>query len=119
MSFDEWVCFGIPEEIIQQASSWIAELDAGNISASRQAVFLHWLDENPQNRWAFEELSEAWAKTSVLTDIETQIETPQVVPFSRQSVLSNTNPTSIQTNKDWLHFGAIALIIIGLIFANI
>ena len=70
MNFDEWICFGIPEDISQDACAWLAKLDGGNLSLSEQTEFYTWLALDPQHQWAFEELTELWAKTALLDNLK-------------------------------------------------
>ena len=81
MSVDEWVGHGIPDEIIDLAIVWIAKLDSQSLTESEKLEFYHWLDDDPMHRWAFEELSEIWAKTSLLKDKAHLIEQSQILHF--------------------------------------
>lgn len=81
MSLDGWIGVGISDEVIEQAHSWIARLDSNLITDGERLQFWHWLDESPEHRWAYEELSESWAKLSMLKDAEHQVDRSRVVAF--------------------------------------
>ena len=62
MSLDEWLGIGIPAESIDAAIDWVAKIDQQPLTSEQERVFLAWLDEQPENQWAFEEISEAWSR---------------------------------------------------------
>lgn len=66
MSLEEWLAIGVPDEIADQAMTWIARLDSEDCDRAVQEAFQQWLSADPVHLWAFEELSEFWAKTSFL-----------------------------------------------------
>lgn len=112
MSLDEWVGHGIPDEIIDLAIVWIAKLDSQNATESEKREFYQWLDDDPLHRWAFEELSEIWAKTSLLKDKAHLIEQSQVLHFP-----APTNHDSEKANS-WFKtpsYLAILFISVGLL----
>lgn len=112
MSLDEWVGYGIPEEVIKAALKWLARLDTQQISEIEQQEFFRWLDEDPTHRWAFEELSEIWAKTSILKDQEHLIEKSQVLYFPTPT---NENLANVDQVSNWLHYWTIILIFVGML----
>lgn len=103
MSFDEWLCFGIPEQIVNEASDWIAILDSKSVTIEQQQTFFIWLDEKPEHRWAFEELSEAWAKTSLLSGLESQLEQSQVLEFPHREKLVLATNSAFQKAETETH----------------
>ncbi|AWL10764.1 hypothetical protein HMF8227_00256 [Saliniradius amylolyticus] len=104
MSIDEWVGYGIPEEIIEQAISWLTRLDSGEMSDDEKALFMSWLDDDPTHRWAFEEMSTVWARTS----IRPEASVPETKP-SNKSTAPSAGYYSL------LSYITIALIALGLV----
>ncbi|MBC3765578.1 FecR/PupR family sigma factor regulator [Neptunicella marina] len=68
MNVDEWVGYGLPEHTMDQAVAWLVKLESGEMEESEYRQFSQWLDSQPEHRWAFEELSAVWAKTSTLKE---------------------------------------------------
>ena len=115
MNFDEWICFGIPEYISQDACAWLAKLDGGNLSLSEQTEFYTWLALDPQHQWAFEELTELWAKTALLDNLKFEhvpLQLVQSFPYEESCTLNNFNPPAYQ---QYLPFIALGLAIVGLL----
>ncbi|WP_168171430.1 FecR/PupR family sigma factor regulator [Lacimicrobium sp. SS2-24] len=105
MSIDEWVGYGIPEEIIDEAIVWLTKLDSGEMSDQQKTEFAHWLDDDPNHRWAFEEVSTVWARSSIRHDTS--------VSKSKASGLTNHKNGSRYYAS--LSYIAIALVILGLV----
>lgn len=114
MSLDEWVGHGIPDETIDLAIVWIAKLDSQDVSEAEKRDFYHWLDDDPTHRWAFEELSEIWAKTSLLKDKAHLIEKSQVLHFPAPTNHDNEKRVSWFSHPAYI---AILLISLGMIFS--
>ncbi|TKB45596.1 FecR/PupR family sigma factor regulator [Thalassotalea mangrovi] len=66
MSLEEWLAIGVPDEVADEAMQWIAKLDSEGFDLEQQEAFQAWLSADATHLWAFEELSEFWAKTSFL-----------------------------------------------------
>ena len=116
MSLDEWVGHGIPDEVVDSAIAWIAKLDSQDVTEQQRQEFYDWLDDDPMHRWAFEELSEIWARTSVLKDQEHLVEKSRILHFPA--------PTNKDQNRSRhllnpLPYLAIVLIAFGLIVPSI
>lgn len=112
MTIDEWVGEGIPDEVSEQAARWIAILDSDDIDPLEWKRFSEWLEKDPINRWAFEELSEVWARLETLGDSRHLLEESQVLDFPTAPKISEkSDSTSIQ----WQSVLAIILISIGLL----
>jgi transmembrane sensor len=62
VSLEEWLAIGIPDDIADRAMAWIAKLDSESCSQQDHIAFQSWLAEDPIHQWAFEELSEFWAR---------------------------------------------------------
>lgn len=93
MQLDEWLCIGIPEEVLEQASAWLARLDADHVSLAERQLLSRWLDEDPTHRWAFDELSQLFARTATLSQVRNQVKAPRVLLFP-QPTASVTEPVA-------------------------
>lgn len=115
-SFDEWIGAGIPDHILDEAIDWITRLDSDAVSCLDRENFSKWLDQEPMHRWAFEELSEVWAKVNTLSDLKILTGRDNVVPF-------NKTPTAVPITKPlegpkwWQAAACIALIVMGVVAA--
>ncbi len=118
-SLDTWISQNIPDAVMDDAASWLARLDSEYCNASDSLAFARWLNEDPTHRWAFEELSEVWARLHTLTDVGEQIESSNVtrlpVPNGNNSGVGAA--TSVEQRSDWSVLIAATLIGIG-VFAN-
>jgi ferric-dicitrate binding protein FerR (iron transport regulator) len=113
MSIDDWVGVGIPEETLEQATVWITRLDSNNLDAEQQRVFARWLDADPMNRWAFEELSELWARVATLKDIRHLVDESQVLSFPQSKPIDEV-PSTPMGPAWWQSATAIVLVVLGL-----
>lgn len=115
MNFDEWICYGIPEHISQDASIWLAKLDGDNLSLSEKTDFYTWLAQDPQHQWAFEELTEMWAKTALLDNLSLEykpIELVQLITPDLHSSMDDFTPPPYQA---YLPFIALGFATLGLL----
>lgn len=83
MQLDEWLCIGIPDQVMDQASAWLARLDADHVSLEERRGLSRWLDDDPLHRWAFEELSQLYARAATLSQVRAQIDAPKVLLFPK------------------------------------
>lgn len=123
MRLDEWLCFGIPDEVMEQASAWLARLDADHVSLAERQRLSAWLDKDPLHRWAFEELSQLYARVATLGPVRGQIDAPKVLIFpspqtSPQQVSAADLGTSAANRHQWYFVVALLLILVGLGFAT-
>lgn len=116
MSLDEWIGHGIPDDVVDSAIVWIAKLDSVDMTQQQREDFYQWLNDDPTHRWAFEELSEIWAKTSVLRDQEHLVEQSQILHFP---AATNQDEKARLSPFDLLPYVAVILIVIGLIAPHI
>lgn len=88
-SLQDWIAGDIPEAITEDAARWMARLDAECCTEADRLAFARWLDEDPQHRWAFQELSEVWARLRTLADVKPLLEQPVVhrLPSARPAAL--------------------------------
>lgn len=98
MTIEEWTGARIPENVIDEASNWIAQLDCDEPSAADYADLQTWLLADPQHRQAFQELSVIWAHSSVLKSVADQIEKNQVLPFVRDPSTFNSQENNVFAN---------------------
>lgn len=114
-SIDEWVYNDIPEEIMDQASDWIAKLDGDTATIAERVQFYRWLDQSPVHKWAFEEISEIWARVSTLSELKTicEFEREEILAFPGQGVFASPEPMNVGPAW-WQSAIAIGLIIVGM-----
>ncbi len=116
MSLDEWVGHGIPDEVIDAAIGWVAKLDSDDLSETQRQAFFIWLDEDPTHRWAFEELSEIWAKSSMLKDQEHLVERSHILHFPSMNNRDKEQKASLTFNPSYLAIGFIVFGFLSSIF---
>lgn len=110
-----WLGENIPDVVMEDAASWMALLDSERSTEADRIGFARWLDEDPTHRWAFEELSEVWARLRTLSDIEPLLEQDKVVrlPSATPSIPhAGSSPTPVP-QRDWSAAAAIAIVALG------
>lgn len=121
MQLDEWLCIGIPDDVMEQASAWLARLDADHVSLEQRQRLSRWLDADPLHRWAFEELSQLYARAATLSQVRAQIDAPQVLLFPQAPKPAARAPASdacasAARGMRWQAVAVLTLIAIGLGF---
>jgi transmembrane sensor len=113
--FPDWLGENISDVVMDDAASWMAILDSERCNMADRAAFAQWLDEDVSHRWAFEELSEVWAKLRTLNDVEPLLQQPDVVVFPRVTVAQISPSTVAKDNvrSDWSTLAVSVLIGIG------
>lgn len=115
MSLEEWLAIGVPDKVADEAMQWIAKLDSGELDHHEQEAFQAWLSADLTHLWAFEELSEFWAKTNFF---ETQPgEHPLALDLATRTLPAPQQPE--QSRYGQYSSWAIAFIAVGLIAAAI
>lgn len=115
MNFDEWVCYGIPEQISHDATIWLAKLDGDSLSVDEKIDFYTWLADDPQHQWAFEELSELWAKTALLDNLHNEYKPLQLVNAIAPELISTLEEFAPPPYQSYLPFLSLCLVTIGLL----
>ena len=77
----DWIGQNIPDQIMEDAASWLALLDSASCTRSDRFAFVRWLNAEPLHQRAFEELSEVWARLHTLTDMPAMLDHHDVIPF--------------------------------------
>ena len=111
-SLRDWIGEDIPDVIMADAAAWLALLDSDRCHAADRLGFARWLDEDPRHRWAFEELSEVWAKLRTLKDVGTALDHPAVVrlPTARLPGEPRAGTARPRPRPDWSAL-AVAMIV--------
>jgi transmembrane sensor len=111
-SLRDWIGEDIPDVIMADAAAWLALLDSDRCHAADRLGFARWLDEDPRHRWAFEELSEVWAKLRTLRDVGTALDHPAVVrlPTARLPGEPRAGTARPRPRPDWSAL-AVAMIV--------
>lgn len=118
-SLDTWISQNIPDAVMEDASSWLARLDTQQCNAADRLAFARWLAEDPTHRWAFEELSEVWARLHTLVDVGEQMQAENVTKFPPTGAYA-AEPADKPTvgRSDWSTL-AVSVIIAAGVFANL
>ena len=111
----DWLGTNIPDVVMDDAASWMAILDAERCNVADRAAFAQWLDEDPSHRWAFEEISEVWAKLRTLNDVEPLLQQPEVtcLPNVSDATASPGLLGSDKVHSDWSTLAVSVLVGIG------
>jgi transmembrane sensor len=111
----DWRGENVPDVVMDDAASWMALLDSERSTEADRIGFARWLDEDPTHRWAFEELSEVWARLRTLSDVEPLLEQDKIVrlPSATPSVPRTHNSTLPGPRRDWSAAAAIAFVALG------
>lgn len=110
-SIRDWINESIPDVIMDDAAAWMALLDSERCNAADRVAFARWLDEDPQHRWAFEELSEVWAKLHTLVDVAPMLEHPKVTRIPTR--LSGAAEDSRPRQRDWSALVVSLIVLLG------
>ncbi len=118
MSLDEWFALGIPDDVADEAQQWVSRLDSDQVSAEDRQAFLDWLDCSPLNRWAYSELSESWAKLSILQEVSHLIDRSKVLEFPAATMPA---PELIPYREKvaWHSIAALLLITFGILLSTL
>lgn len=114
MSLEEWVGVGIPDEIVEQAISWVTLLDSDNSTLEQQVEFYEWLEEDNIHQWAFEELSAFWAKSQLSKEHIDILDKNSHGNINTISLMQNTTPQP-EPKFPLYEISAVILICIGLV----
>jgi hypothetical protein len=118
VSLEEWVGIGIPDEIVEQAISWITILDSDETTLDQEVQFYQWLDEDSIHRWAFEELSEFWAKSQLSKEHIALLEEDSSDILNELNIFTNNeNPSTLKFPI--YEVTSLTLILIGLVIGVI
>ena len=115
MSIEEWTGYSVPDPILEEASQWIAKLDAKQVTEYDRITFTLWLASDPLHQSAYAELSTLWAHTSVIKNFSHLIEESKVIPIDLpiQSDLSLQQSLPQIESVVWPRLVALSLIAIG------
>lgn len=115
MSMEEWTGFSVPEPILEEASQWIAKLDAKHVSEQDRIAFTVWLASDPLHQTGYGELSDLWARSSVIKNFSHLVDESNVTRLDglvQRNEPINTSMVQIETSI-WPRFVALSLIVIG------
>ena len=117
-SLTDWISGNIPDVVMDDAAAWMAVLDSERCNEADRLSFARWLDEAPSHRWAFEELSEVWARLHILSDVEPLLAQDKVVAFPGTGGRAAPLPTRHSTQPkrgDWSALVASLIVVAGVV----
>lgn len=118
-SYDDWIGRNVPDVIMEDAAAWMALLDSPDCNIGDRMAFARWLSEDTTHRWAFEELSEIWARLHSLTDINELSDQPNVIRFPEKRIVEGTFPESGDARTDrtfeWSTVAAVLILVAGIV----
>jgi ferric-dicitrate binding protein FerR (iron transport regulator) len=117
VSLEEWVGIGIPDEIVEQAISWVTLLDSDDATLEQQVEFYQWLEADSIHQWAFEELSEFWAKSQLTKEHIALLEEDST--NLNELILLTDNESQSTSNYPIYEITSLALIVVGLVIGVI
>ena len=115
-TLQDWLPRDIPAAVTEDAAGWMARLDAECCTEADRLAFARWLDEDPQHRWAFQELSEVWARLRTLADVRPLLDQPTVscLPTAIPRATAHAAaPRAGKPQHDWSTLAASLLVILG------
>jgi transmembrane sensor len=119
-SYSDWIGRNVPDVIMEDAAAWMALLDSPDCSAADRVSFARWLSEDPMHRWAFEELSEVWARLRSLTDMHELADQPDVIRFPENGIEERIFPESREvcaaSKFEWSTVAAVLVLVVGIVF---
>ena len=111
----DWIGQNIPDQIMEDAASWLALLDSASCTRSDRLAFAYWLNGDPLHQGAFEELSEVWARLQTLIELPALIDHPDVIPFPAEREIALFDEKASAGNTEWSTLAASLLIVVGVI----
>ena len=115
-SLGDWIPEDIPEPIMEDAARWMALLDSDRCNEADRLSFARWLDEDTQHRWAFQELSEIWARLRILSDVKPLLDQPVVRRLPSAAPAQALRPARLrQPRREWSTILASAFAILGVV----
>lgn len=115
-SLGDWIPEDIPEAIMEDAARWMALLDSDRCNEADRLSFARWLDEDTQHRWAFQELSEIWARLRILSDVKPLLDQPVVRRLPAAAVAQPSPQARLQRpRREWSTLLAAAFAVLGVV----
>lgn len=118
---EDWTGRNIPEVVLQDAAAWLALLDSDRCNAADRLAFARWLAEDRCHQWAYEELSEVWARLHTLADVRPLLAGPKVVSlvdrassFDHAVAVRDARPRA-GGSSDWTGLAAAVLVVAGFV----
>jgi ferric-dicitrate binding protein FerR (iron transport regulator) len=114
VSLEEWVGVGIPDEIVEQAIAWVTLLDSDDATLEQQVEFYRWLETDSIHQWAFEELSEFWAKSQLSKEHIALLDEDSITNLNELTSVTNQNDRPISTYPIY-EITSLALVVVGVV----
>ena len=144
MNLNEWTGTEYPEQIVEQATSWLGFLDGfvdtnslkgedstseileqsmNKLNLTKRLEFFEWLGRDPRHQYIFADCCELWAKTSCLHSLKATLSYSNVLPLPKRnrkrptlqiSSLVGESYINSQQAPVWAYNLVIGLIVVGL-----
>ncbi|MEP0354346.1 MAG: FecR domain-containing protein [Paraglaciecola sp.] len=88
MTIHEWVVDNIPDDKLDEAALWIARLDSEEVTKKNHRDFAKWLQSDPINAKAYEELTPVWARLSTLSELKELVDHEDIIPLFQAKTLT-------------------------------
>jgi transmembrane sensor len=111
----DWVGQDIPEVMLDDAAAWMAALDSERCTSADRIAFARWLAEDSRHRWAFEELSEVWARLKTLADVEPLLRQDKVVRLPTSISRGGAAADASAPGHDWSAIAAMVIVALGVV----
>jgi len=112
-SLEGWISENIPDVVMQDAAAWLARLDSQHCGPADRLAFTRWLAEDPTHRWAYQELSEVWARLRTLEEVgEQAAKESKVVPFPAGTGL-RYDEQAARPSRDWSTLAVVLTVLLA------
>lgn len=115
-SINDWLGRNVPDAVMDDAAAWLARLDSEQSTLADRAAFARWLNEDATHQWAFEELSEVWARLHTLADVRPLLDDPGVrlFPQPERAAQADVPPApAARAGSDWTALAASLIVMLG------
>lgn len=110
-SISDWISESVPEHAMEDAAAWVARLDSERCNSADLLAFARWLGEEPRHRWAFQDLSEVWARLRTLADVGPMLDDPKVRRLPTPVHVATTGGDAV--HRDWSALAVSATLFVG------
>ena len=112
----DWIGVDVPQVILDDASAWMALLDAERCSLADRMAFARWLEADVRHRLAYEELSSVWARLHTLGDLRPALDDQKVTRLHEhtRAAPATLSPSYGGGLQRWSGIAVLAVLLLGL-----